>query len=164
MIYIVRVDDKEFKLDITREGDRFRILLNNKEIYAKIASGYCDSKLALVIDNKLYNIVFDVNNRISVNEEEYATEVFDEQIHKLIKSSPKAEHRKEVMITVPMPGLVVDVEVKEGESIKAGQGLVIVEAMKMQNEIRAPRDGAVRKIFVKKGQTVNSGETLLAIG
>jgi biotin carboxyl carrier protein len=163
MSYIVKIDDREYKLNINREGEYFRAFLNNKEIEAKIVSEYHNSQLSLIINNKMYNIIFESDNKITVNEEEYKAEVFDEQIHKLIKTSPEAALKKELTITVPMPGLVIEVEVKEGDQITLGQGLIVVEAMKMQNEIKAPRDGAVKKIFVKKGQTVNSRDKLLII-
>lgn len=163
MAYIVKVDNKEYKLDVERRNNEFKVLLNNEKIEAKLVSESEKTKLALIINNKLYTIELCDGNTISVNEEEYIVEVFDEQIHKLIKTRPDAAHIKEVTITVPIPGLIIDIEVKEGDSVKSGQGLAIVEAMKMQNEIKAPRDGIVKKIFVQKGQTVNSREKLLII-
>ncbi len=163
MGYIVKVDDKEFALDLERHGDTFKVRLNNKEVKAEIVSPYQNNQMIVAIDNKIYKIISDAENCIVVNEEEYHAEVFDENIYKLMKTSPEAIHKKELTITVPMPGLVIEVEVKEGDSIKAGQGLVIVEAMKMQNEIKTPRDGIVKKILVQKGQTVNSKDTLIII-
>ena len=163
MAYIVKVDDKEFKLEVMREGIRFKLLVNGREMQAEIACPYSNNQIALIIDNRLYNIAFNTENQISVNEEEYTAEIYDEQVHKLIKTSPEVGRKHEVVITVPMPGLVVDVEVKEGEAVKAGQGLAVVEAMKMQNEIKSPLDGVVKKIFIKKGQTVNSREKLIII-
>lgn len=163
MAYIVKIDDREFKLEVLREGSHFRLLVDGREMHAEIASPYENNHIALIIDNKLYNIIFNAENRVSVNEEEYTAEIYDEQVHKLIKASPEMVRKQEVVITVPMPGLVVDVEVKEGESVKAGQGLAVVEAMKMQNEIKSPLDGVVKKIYIKKGQTVNSREKLIII-
>jgi biotin carboxyl carrier protein len=67
-----------------------------------------------------------------------------------------------VRVTAPMPGRVVRVMVKAGERVAAGAGLVVVEAMKMENELRAPRDGRVQKLEVQEGQTVEAG-TLLTV-
>ncbi len=64
-------------------------------------------------------------------------------------------------IVAPMPGLIVRVEVAEGESIKAGQGLVIVEAMKMENELKSDADGVVTRIHVEVGQTVEKDQLLI---
>ena len=73
----------------------------------------------------------------------------------------EAEGRQQV--TAPMPGKVVRVLVKAGEQVEAGQGLLVVEAMKMQNEIRAPRTGKVEKLVVAEGQAVNAGEVLAVV-
>ena len=60
-----------------------------------------------------------------------------------------------------MPGTITNILVKDGDSVKKGQVLAILEAMKMENEIVAPRDGAITVISVDKGQNVNPGDTLL---
>jgi biotin carboxyl carrier protein len=63
----------------------------------------------------------------------------------------------------PMPGKVVKVLVKAGDEVKAGQGVVVVEAMKMENELKAPRDGKVKQVSAEEGRTVESGQTLALI-
>ena len=64
-------------------------------------------------------------------------------------------------IAAPMPGKVVRLLVKQGDTVEAGQGLMIVEAMKMQNEIRSPKSGKIEKLCAAEGQAVNAGEVLL---
>jgi len=64
-------------------------------------------------------------------------------------------------IAAPMPGKVIRLLVKQGDVVEAGQGLLVVEAMKMQNEIRSPKSGKIEKLFAKEGQPVNAGEVLL---
>ncbi|AHL22463.1 pyruvate/oxaloacetate carboxyltransferase [Thermococcus nautili] len=66
-------------------------------------------------------------------------------------------------VTAPMPGKILRVLVSEGQEVKAGQGLVVLEAMKMENEIPAPKDGVVKKIYVKEGDTVNTGDPLVEL-
>jgi biotin carboxyl carrier protein len=73
----------------------------------------------------------------------------------------EAEGRQQ--ITAPMPGKVVRLLVKTGDHVEAGQGLLVVEAMKMQNEIRSPKSGTVEKVFASEGQAVNAGEALCII-
>lgn len=68
-----------------------------------------------------------------------------------------------VTVKAPMPGNILDVKVKAGDSVKAGDILVILEAMKMENEIVAPQDGTVASINVNKGDTVNSGDVLVSM-
>lgn len=67
-------------------------------------------------------------------------------------------------ITAPMPGIILSVPVSEGGFVKAGDVLVVLEAMKMENEIVAPSDGTVKQILAQKGSTVNTDEVLLVIG
>ena len=68
-----------------------------------------------------------------------------------------------VSVKAPMPGNILDVKVAAGASVKAGDVLVILEAMKMENEIVAPQDGTVASINVNKGDTVNSGDVLVSM-
>lgn len=69
-----------------------------------------------------------------------------------------------VKVTAPMPGNILDVKVKEGDSVKLGQPLVVLEAMKMENDIVAPQDGVVASLHVKKGDVVNSNDLLISLG
>jgi biotin carboxyl carrier protein len=66
-------------------------------------------------------------------------------------------------VLAPMPGKIVRVLVKAGDMVKARQGLVVVEAMKMENELRAARDGRVREVQVSEGQSVDAGAVLLVV-
>ena len=77
-------------------------------------------------------------------------------------SGVEAEGRQQIM--APMPGKVVRVLVRAGEKVEAGQGLVVVEAMKMQNEIRSPKSGTVERLMAKVGEPVNAGEVLAIVG
>ena len=67
-------------------------------------------------------------------------------------------------VNAPMPGNILKVNVKTGDAVKAGQVLVVLEAMKMENEIMAPKDGTVTQVLVNKGSTVDTGAPLVVIG
>ena len=71
--------------------------------------------------------------------------------------------RRPPAVLAPMPGKIVRVLVKTGDSVQAGQGLLVVEAMKMQNEIRAPKSGTIDRLAVVEGQTVNAGEVVAVV-
>ncbi|REJ79531.1 MAG: hypothetical protein DWQ47_02075 [Acidobacteria bacterium] len=62
-----------------------------------------------------------------------------------------------------MPGKVVRIIAKEGDEVVSGDGVIVVEAMKMQNEMKSPKDGAVKKILKQEGETVNAGDVLVVI-
>lgn len=66
-------------------------------------------------------------------------------------------------VTALMPGKVLRVLVCEGQAVESGQGLIVVEAMKMQNEIKCPKAGKIQKVLVREGQAVNAGDILLAV-
>ena len=66
-------------------------------------------------------------------------------------------------VKAPMPGVILDIKVSEGQSVKKGDCVIILEAMKMENEIFAPKDGKIAGISVSKGQNVNSGTVLMTI-
>jgi biotin carboxyl carrier protein len=67
-------------------------------------------------------------------------------------------------VKAPMPGKIVRILVAEKDEVKAGQGIIVMEAMKMQNEMKSPKDGIVEKILAAEGSAVNAGDTLAIIG
>lgn len=70
----------------------------------------------------------------------------------------------EFQLKAPMPGLIISIPVNEGDEVVKGQVLLILESMKMQNELKAPRDGKIQRIRVKAGETVEQKQPLLSVG
>ena len=66
-------------------------------------------------------------------------------------------------VTSPLPGVIIEVSVKEGQAVKAGQKVAVLEAMKMENEIMAPRDAKVVQVLASKGSSVNTGDALVVL-
>ena len=79
-------------------------------------------------------------------------------------AAPVAANAGQETVSSPMPGTILDVKVSVGSAVKSGDVLVILEAMKMENEIRAGRDGKIVAVNVAKGATVDSGDALCVIG
>jgi biotin carboxyl carrier protein len=96
--------------------------------------------------------------QLQTSREELVAEVFDPRAWRGRHSAAEAEGRQQIV--APMPGKIVRVLVREGELVEAGQGLLVVEAMKMQNEIRSPKSGTVERVLAQEGQPVNAGEIL----
>lgn len=97
--------------------------------------------------------------------EVWVAEVRDER-SQLVSSLKAAAPRGEGagLVRAPMPGLVLRVEVEVGQPVAPGSGLVVLEAMKMENEIRAPGPGRVKAVLVKAGETVEKGSPLVELG
>jgi biotin carboxyl carrier protein len=100
--------------------------------------------------------------RVIVARHEYAATIRDpRQWRRDRGAAAQAEGRQQVL--APMPGKIVRVLVKAGETVQAGQGIVVVEAMKMQNEVRAPKSGILERLLVTENQAVSTGELLAVV-
>ncbi len=91
--------------------------------------------------------------------------MLEDEKKRLVRGVIKSDDRSQgpAEIKAPMPGLIIKNFVKENQHVKKGDGLVIIEAMKMENELRAKADGIVKKVLVKEGDSVDKGETLITI-
>lgn len=94
----------------------------------------------------------------------YVVRVRDERSQALASLAGGAHISGDAAIRAPMPGLVSNVIAAAGDEVKRGQTIVVLEAMKMENDLTAPRAGVVKSLRVTKGQTVNQGDTLAVIG
>jgi biotin carboxyl carrier protein len=117
--------------------------------------------LSLLIDGRSYELRRDAD-KIAFDGAVYLTEVRDPRSLRGRRSAAAtAEGPKQV--TAPMPGKVVRVIAPEGTEVELGAGVVVIEAMKMQNEMKSPKRGIVKKISAPEGATVNAGDTLAII-
>lgn len=78
-------------------------------------------------------------------------------------AAPARVPKEGEVVASPLPGTIVDIKVAAGQAVKRGQVLLIIEAMKMENEVVAPRDGTVAEVAVAKGASVNSGDALVVL-
>jgi biotin carboxyl carrier protein len=100
--------------------------------------------------------------RLEVDGRRFTAEVYDPRDRGQKSAAALATGRQN--IAAPMPGKVIRVLVREGDAVEVGQGLVVVEAMKMQNEMKAQRLGNVVEVRVRDGDTVSAGDTLVVLG
>ena len=87
----------------------------------------------------------------------------DKETEQVSKPNPVTKQQGKVL-SAPMPGTIVDVKVKTGDTVKSGQVVIILEAMKMENEITMPFDGVVSEIKVSKGTAVKTGDIMIVVG
>ncbi|TAL61048.1 MAG: biotin/lipoyl-binding protein [Bacteroidetes bacterium] len=123
----------------------------------------------IIKDSKSYNAeVLKANHEeknfvIRVNGNKYTVQLkdkYDELLKELGIDITSAKKVKEMK--APMPGLVVDVKVKEGDLVKKGDALVVLQAMKMENILKSPADGTIKKIYIKKDDTVEKNQVLIS--
>jgi len=165
MQYVAKIKDKSFKIDINEMDGKLEVKLDGKSIAVDFVQVKAPNFFSFLADNKSFDVEIIRNSEgywVNMNGRRYECVLEDERISKI---KDIAGFKKEILhekeLKTPMPGLVVGVEVKEGEMVKAGQGIAIVEAMKMENELKAKCDGKVKKIRVKPGQKVEKNEVLI---
>src|SRR5260370_11773092 len=100
---------------------------------------------------------------VIIGEQRFEVRVEDERVKPLVGSVKSAHDSGEARIRAPMPGLVIGVPVEPGATVTRGQTVIVLEAMKMENDLTAPRSGIIKEIKVNQGQTVNQGDILVII-
>jgi len=122
--------------------------------------------VSMIIDGESYNVEFEERDDqviVHLKDQVARIDVSDERRYRL--RTARARFRAEGMqiITAPMPGKIVKVLVKPGDEVKEGQGLVVVEAMKMENELKSPKAGKVVELFAKEGAAVEINAKLVVV-
>jgi biotin carboxyl carrier protein len=116
---------------------------------------------SILIDGRGYQATVLAPGTIQVNGRIFSVEIFDPRELRRRSSAGASEGRQNILS--PMPGKVVRLLVSPGDTVEVGQGLIVVEAMKMQNEMKSPKSGAVVEIKTKEGATVAAGQILIVI-
>jgi biotin carboxyl carrier protein len=163
MLYDITIDGKSYRLDLNRADGHWSCRLDGQDLEVDAVLARPDV-LSLRIGNRAYEIKSErVANDLHlwVGSTRFAVEVRDPRsLQGRIRGRDDRGPRK---ITAPMPGKVVRLLVREGDEVEAGAGIAVVEAMKMQNEIRSPKKGTVQKIVASEGATVNAGDVLAIV-
>jgi biotin carboxyl carrier protein len=160
MLYDVNIDGKNHRLELNRSEGRWSCRLDGRELEVDAVLTQPDV-LSLRIGNKAYEVKSErVGNDwyLSVGSTRFMTEVRDPRSWRgRTRSGDDQGARK---IVAPMPGKIVRLLVREGDEVALGAGVIVMEAMKMQNEIKSPKKGTMRKILVSEGAPVNPGDVL----
>ncbi|HEV2489417.1 MAG TPA: biotin/lipoyl-containing protein [Candidatus Acidoferrales bacterium] len=160
----VRIGNRERRVEIERRGGHLHFRLDNEDVAAD-AIQLRPGIYSILLGGFAYEVRVNSGTEdllVQVNGRDYRAEVFDPRQWRRDRGElVEAEGRQQVV--APMPGKIVRVLVKTGESVETGQGLMVVEAMKMQNEIKSPKSGKIERLLVREGQAVNSGETLAVV-
>lgn len=148
-------------VDLERNATGWRVMLDGQPVTADVVE-VAPHTLSILLGGQSYEIHVmtspDGKLKLQTGAHEIIAEVRDPRAWSGRHGGVEAEGRQQIL--APMPGKVVRLLVKAGDCVEAGQGLLVVEAMKMQNEIRSPKSGKVERVLAKEGQPVNAGEVL----
>lgn len=143
----INVNDRELTVDFKRIGDQrvYSLLLGGQSYDAFVYSA--DAGWEVQIKNRHYTVAVEGERSKRMN----------------AATGGRVNETGDFRLNAPMPGLVVAVFVEEGQEIQKGQVLMILESMKMQNELKAPRGGIVGELRIKPGESVEQRQALLSI-
>lgn len=162
-MYIANVEDHKFEIEVN--GNEFIV---NGETVALDVSRIADGYFHILLNNHSYRVEVveaDANGKrctVKVNGRHYPVVLkdrFDTLLEKMgmnTNSGSRVNH-----VRAPMPGLIIDLKVKSGDEVKAGDTLLILEAMKMENIIKAPGDATVKSVKVNMGEGVEKNQVLI---
>jgi len=163
MLYDITIDGKKYRLDLNRADGRWSCRLDGREFEIDAILTRPDV-LSLRIGDRAYEVKSErVSNDLHlwIGSTCFAVEVRDPRsLRGRTRAGDDHGPRK---IAAPMPGKVVRLLVHEGDEVEPGSGVAVVEAMKMQNEIKSPKKGTIQKILVSKGAAVNAGDVLAIV-
>ena len=163
MNYDIAIDGKSHRLDLNRVDGRWSCRLDGREVEVDAVLARPDV-LSLRIGNQAYEVKCERvagETHLWVGSARFAAEVRDPRsLRGRVRAADDHGPKK---LTAPMPGKIVRVLVTEGVSIEAGAGVLVVEAMKMQNELKSPKKGTIQKILVSEGAAVNAGDVLAIV-
>ena len=167
MNLLVEIDGDARELEIKRDGSRVVAALEGRR-YEVEARNIRPGLYLLLVNGHVYECrVNQRDARLDSTEVTVGTQAYNVALtdRKRLRTAQQigAHSDGTVQIVAPMPGKVVRVLVEEGALVEAGQGVVVVEAMKMQNEMKSPKAGIVTSINVTAGATVNSGDVLAVV-
>ena len=163
MTYEISIDGKNYRLELTQSEGHWSCRLDGREIEVDAVLAR-PNVLSLRIGNKAYEVkcervASDVH--IWVGSRRFAPEVRDPRSFR--SRSHAADEQGPKKLTAPMPGKVVRILLPQGAEVQAGTGIVVVEAMKMQNEVKSPKKGTIQKIVVAEGAAVSAGDVLAIV-
>jgi biotin carboxyl carrier protein len=164
MTYVASVGGEAFHIGLDNPEE---IVVDDEHHSASMESAGGPSLYSLIVDNSSYEVHVEEREgsyRVLLLGQVYDIHVEDEGTRHVTRARGARQAAEgEDIIRSPIPGLIFDVPAMEGQEVKKGDILVIVEAMKMENELRAPRDATVKATFVAPGDAVDKGAPLVTL-
>ena len=164
MIYDVQINNKNHRLELEHTDKGWRCRVNGREVQVDAIFPRHDV-LSLLLAGKTYEIKRDSSATdvyLWVGGVRYTAEVRDPRSLRSRRGAASNEAGPKKLLA-PMPGKVVRVLIHAEQAVEAGQSILVVEAMKMQNEIKSPKNGTVQTIVAAEGANVNAGDVLAIV-
>lgn len=164
MIYEVTIAEKVYRVELVRTGQEWKCKLDGRELPLDVVSAQ-DGMLSLLLQGKSYEVKQETvgpESNVVVGQERFSASVRDPRSFRSRRRSGASEQGV-MKIKAPMPGKVVRILAPVGSQVETGQSVVVIEAMKMQNELKAPKTGVVKKINVEEGAAVEAGQALAEV-
>lgn len=164
MIYEVTIAEKTYRVELVQTGEQWSCKLDGREFPLDIVSTQ-QGVFSLLINGKSYDVkqeTVGAETNIVVGHERFAATVRDPRSFRARRRAGSSEQGVK-KITAPMPGKVVRILASVGSQVEAGQSVIVIEAMKMQNELKAPKNGTVKKLNVAEGAAVEAGQALAEV-
>ena len=161
---VVQIDGKDYQLKLERVAGGWECLLDGRKSVVEVAPVRSEV-LSLRIARRVYEVRREASvtgTHLWVGYTPYAAEWRDPRSLRGRKRA-NADDESPRKLIAPMPGKVIRVLLAEKAQVEAGQGIVVMEAMKMQNEIKSPRKGTIQKILAAEGANVNAGDVLAIV-
>ena len=166
MKYIAANGENQYLVDVVEREGACQVQVDGAEFQMDVHDVDGKGTYSLLIDGVSYTaVIVDTSEsiRIMVNGQEYDFDVEEEALARL-RSQVKPRHKAGAeAIKAPMPGRVISIAVATGQEVEAGQGVVIIEAMKMENELKTHVAGKVKEVRVGVGDAVNKGDALVVL-
>jgi biotin carboxyl carrier protein len=164
MIYEVTIAEKVYRVELERTEQEWKCKLDGRELPLDVVSAQ-DGMLSLLLQGKSYEVkqeTVGAESNVVVGQERFSASVRDPRSFRSRRRSGASEQGV-MKIKAPMPGKVVRILAPVGSQVEIGQSVVVIEAMKMQNELKAPKTGVVKKINVEEGAAVDAGQALAEV-
>ena len=164
MKYVTRVNDQEYEIEIDRENE---IIVNGARYQIDFSNRSPNEPASLLINNRSISALVDEQNglwNVLMLGELYTVQVQDERAYRLAQARATLGGEDDMAVVSPMPGLILNVLVTEGQPVQKGDKVIILESMKMENELRSSRDGVVLRVHVANGDSVDKNQPLVTIG
>ncbi len=158
MRFEVSVAGRKHDLEITQVEGGWQCRIDGREMRVDVAR-IADGTLSILHEGKSHVARQEAGGAVVVDGGRYNVSIADPRSWRS-RQQAAAGVSGSLKLAAPMPGKVVRVLTSPGSTVAAGQGIVVIEAMKMQNEIRAPRDGIITTVLVQEGKAVNVGEVV----